>query len=242
MENINLADIDYVRLLAEIESDEDELKEKEEKQELEELEEQEEEQKAISDAYYKRPAKAAAKQNLTRAIKQMAFNQNDIDLNDLIGQHNMQTIIDLSVQRETRKADIYKEFINKRITSLLKPFIPASLMRLWAEYPSAFFVGPGFLYKAGAEYGGGLLFWAIPNLPYYIAQGQEMDILNSYDNSLLHSIDRAVLKYSQALKLRSDKEIKNASFIIRKGIRTYFDLLKFKPTWFNMFYKNLKAE
>jgi hypothetical protein len=106
-------------------------------------------------------------------------------------------------------------------------------------YPASIRISPGFLYKASEEFGRGLTFWAIPNIPYYFAQNTEQEILKKQKPELLISVDRAVGLYHEHKEKRAKKELKYASTIIQKGVRTYFDLLKLNPFWFEILYNSL---
>ena len=222
-----LTDAEYTELLAEIQGDNEELQEEEvsfKEASLEDL----------------KPLEyiARSRENI-RLIKQMAFNQADIRLDSFIGNHNISTLLDMTVAKQSRLIDSYQAFINKRLTKLLMPLIPKDLKKCYLKYPMSFIPSPGFLYKASQEFGEGYTFWAIPDIPYYFTQGTERELIAEFNEAFLFAVDEAVLRYHTQLKTRADKEVRNASFIIQKGIQTYFDLLKHKPLWFKMLYEKL---
>lgn len=172
-------------------------------------------------------------------IQRQAFNQNYIHLNDTIEKENIKLLISLLVKEHAAMAHKYEAFINRRLTILLNPFIPKKLRTCKALYPDSVRVCSGFLYRASKEFGRGLTFWAMPDIPYYFAQGTEQKILIEHKPEFLISIDKAVSSYHDYRNKMTRKELKCASTIIQKGIRTYFDLLKLNPFWFEILYNNL---
>lgn len=172
-------------------------------------------------------------------IQRQAFNQEYIRLSDPIGNENIKLLVSLLVKEHTRMIDKYSALINKRLAMLLNPFIPRRLRLCKMLYPESIRICPGFLYKASKEYGGGLTFWAMPNIPYYFAQNTEQKILIERKPEFLISIDKFVTFYHEHNNKRTKKELKYASLIIQKGVYTYFDLLKLNPFWFEALYNNI---
>lgn len=173
-------------------------------------------------------------------IQREAFNQDFIKLSDRIENEYIKLLISILVQEHTRMVDKYSDYINKRIASLLNPFIPRRLRLCKIFYPNSVKACPGFMYKASEEYGGGLTFWTTPKIAYYFEQGTEQEILLKNKLSLLYPIDKAVSFYHEHLKKRQKKELKYASLIIQKKVCTYFDLLKLNPFWFKALFNELK--
>lgn len=172
-------------------------------------------------------------------IQRFAFTQETIRMSDEIKTESIKVLISLLVKEHTRMLNQYEVFINKRLTTLLNPLIPKRLRLCKMLYPASIRISPGFLYKASEEFGRGLTFWAIPNIPYYFAQNTEQEILKKQKPELLISVDRAVGLYHEHKEKRAKKELKYASTIIQKGVRTYFDLLKLNPFWFEILYNSL---
>lgn len=172
-------------------------------------------------------------------IQRFAFTQETIRMSDEIKTESIKALISLLVKEHTRMLNQYEVFINKRLTTLLNPLIPKRLRLCKMFYPDSIRISPGFLYKASEEFGRGLTFWAMPNIPYYFAQNTEQEILKKQKPELLISVDRAVGLYHEHKEKRAKKELKYASTIIQKGVRTYFDLLKLNPFWFEILYNSL---
>ena len=172
-------------------------------------------------------------------IQRYAFDQEFIRLSDPMGNDNIKLLVSLLVSEHTRMIERYTAFINKRLATLLNPFIPRRLRLCKMLYPDSIRICPGFLYKASEKFGRGLSFWAMPNIPYYFAQNTEQKVLMEHKSELLIPVDRNVGFYHEHLKKRTDKELKYASMIVQKGVYSYFDLLKLNPFWFDILYKEL---
>lgn len=181
------------------------------------------------------------KENRIR-IQREAFNQNYIRLSDKIEKHHIKMLISILTQEHTRMIDKYSNYINKRLATLLNPFIPRRIRICRILYPNSIRVCPGFMYKASKEYGGGLTFWATPSIPYYFKQNTEQKVLLENKSDFLFSIDKAISFYHEHFKKRQEKELRYASLIIQKGVYSYFDLLKLNPFWFEILYNKLKSQ
>lgn len=173
-------------------------------------------------------------------IQREAFRQEYIRLSDPIGNERIKLLVSLLVKEHTRMVDKYSTYINKRLTTLLNPFIPRRLRICKSLYPDSIRLCPGFLYKASEEYGAGLTFWAMPNIPYYFAQNTEQKVLMEHKSQFLVNVDQSIKLYHEHLKKRTDKELKYASLIHRKGVYSYFDLLRLNPFWYEVLYNDLQ--
>lgn len=172
-------------------------------------------------------------------IQRQAFNQEFIRLSDPIGNDNIKRLVTLLVKEHTRMLTKYEAFINRRLATLLNPLIPRRLRICKMLYPDSIRISPGFLYRASEEYGQGLTFWAMPNIPYYFTQNTEQKILMDCKPEFLISIDKAISLYHEHKNKRTKKELRYASSIVQKGVYTYFDLLKLNPFWFEILYNSL---
>ena len=173
-------------------------------------------------------------------IQREAFRQEYIRLSDPIGNEKIKLLVSSLVKEHTRMVDKYSTYINKRLTTLLNPFIPRRLRICKNLYPDSIRPCPGFLYKASEEYGAGLTFWAMPNIPYYFAQNTEQKVLMEHKSPFLVNVDQSIKFYHEHLKKRSDKELKYASLIYQKGVYSYFDLLRLNPFWYEVLYNDLQ--
>ena len=173
-------------------------------------------------------------------IQREAFRQEYIRLSDPIGNERIKLLVSSLVKEHTRMVDKYSTYINKRLTTLLNPFIPRRLRICKGLYPDSIRACPGFLYKASEEYGAGLTFWAMPNIPYYFVQNTEQKVLMEHKSPFLVNVDQSIKFYHEHLKKRADKELKYASLIYQKGVRSYFDLLRLNPFWYEVLYNDLQ--
>lgn len=173
-------------------------------------------------------------------IQREAFRQEYIRLSDPIGNERIKLLVSSLVKEHTRMVDKYSIYINKRLTTLLNPFIPRRLRICKSLYPDSIRPCPGFLYKASEEYGAGLTFWAMPNIPYYFAQNTEQKVLMEHKSPFLVNVDQSIKFYHEHFKKRADKELKYASLIYQKGVYSYFDLLRLNPFWYEVLYNDLQ--
>lgn len=173
-------------------------------------------------------------------IQREAFRQEYIRLSDPIGNERIKLLVSSLVKEHARMVDKYSTYINKRLTTLLNPFIPRRLRICKSLYPDSIRACPGFLYKASEEYGAGLTFWAMPNIPYYFAQNTEQKVLIEHKSPFLVNVDQSIKFYHEHLKKRTDKELKYASLIYQKGVYSYFDLLRLNPFWYEVLYNDLQ--
>lgn len=173
-------------------------------------------------------------------IQREAFRQEYIRLSDPIGNERIKLLVSSLVKEHTRMIDKYSTYINKRLATLINPFIPRRLRICKSLYPDSIRPCPGFLYKASEEYGAGLTFWAMPNIPYYFAQNTEQKVLMKHKSPFLVNVDQSIKFYHEHLKKRTDKELKYASLIYQKGVYSYFDLLRLNPFWYEVLYNDLQ--
>lgn len=200
----------------------------------------EEERKKASMAFVKanRQRSQRFKEDRIR-IQREAFSQNIIKLSDPIGNDKIKILVSLLVKEHTRMINKHSDFINKRLATLLNPFIPRRLRICKSLYPESIRISPGFLYRASKEFGGGLTFWAMPNIPYYFPQNTEQKILMDNKPDFLIQIDKSISFYHEHTRKRSEKELRYASMIIQKGVYSYFELLKLNPFWYEELYNYL---
>lgn len=179
---------------------------------------------------------------LALEIRREALSQELIDLSSPLTQADIKRLILLITQRQTSLMNKYTNFINRKITSILTPHIPRPLRYYFSLYPQAMVKHPGFLYRAVLDNCKVLPFWVRPNIPYFFEQGTECQWLetNKKDIGFLEKINRKIALYYRNAEERTRKEVYCASYILQKGINTYFDLLKAQPLWFRYLYNDKK--
>lgn len=140
-------------------------------------------------------------------IQREAFRQEYIRLSDPIGNERIKLLVSSLVKEHTRMVDKYSAYINKRLATLINPFIPRRLRICKSLYPDSIRISPGFLYKASEEYGSGLTFWAMPDIPYYFAQNTEQKVLMEHKSLFLVNVDQSIKFYHEHLKKEQTKSL-----------------------------------
>lgn len=175
-------------------------------------------------------------------MQRLAFAQADIPLTRVITKEQLSTLIELLTADYRSLLDKYHTFINKRLTLLLRPYIPKPIKYCYATYPDSMKVNPGFMYLCSAEYGESKSFWASPDIPCFFVQGSENDILRNNKAKYLFSLEKAILQYYNTLDKISSLEVKYASKLVQMKNGTFYDLLKISPFWFEMLYNNITGK
>jgi|WetSurMetagenome_2_1015567.scaffolds.fasta_scaffold12292_7 hypothetical protein len=165
-------------------------------------------------------------------IQRDAINNKAMDINAVIPNNDLKILVKALTQEYENMTIKSSEFINKKITLLLKPVIPKILKIAYTRYPMSVKQCPGFLYTASEEFGQGKTFWATPNIPYFLQQGTEQSELDKLDIGLKYRIDKAVAQYLYNKDMLLKKEVEYASHLTR--CNTYFELAKHYPFWYDL--------
>lgn len=184
-------------------------------------------------------AYAAERRLMKTRLHRAAFNQNEIELSEEIGNDLLKKLIVILTAEKREMLKKYEAYIEKRITDLLTPLIPRALRLAYSKYPQSVKANPGFIYKASEKYGKSKTYFVKPNLPYFFEQGTECETLHSSRPDLVERLDRTVLNYHLTKQELFEKEISIAARIQKHRLYTYFDLLKFNAMWFNALYEHL---
>ena len=165
-------------------------------------------------------------------IQREAMNSKVINIYDNVSKNELKMLITLLTKDYSDLMDKCKKYIDKRLTQLLRPYIPNMLKQCKGRYPDSMIEHPGFVYVASKEFGKNLLLWVNPDIPYYFAQGTEMELLREHESKFLFAIDKAVAQYDYNKKLLSEKEVK---FAVRlRSCNTFYDLVKINPFWYDI--------
>lgn len=175
-------------------------------------------------------------------INRAAFSQEKIKLSDTMPKEHLTLLITALTSEHRRMADKFKTYINKRLEALLLPLMPRILRTCADRYPHSVLKCQGFMYVASKAYGDGKTFWATPSIPYYFRQNTEQETLSKHKHHFLYKLDRAVLQYNYHIESIATKEIKYASSLVRNSIKTYFDLMKYNPFWFEKLYNYINED
>lgn len=201
--------------------------------------------------YAQRFKEAAAKKKVNRdarkvQITRMAFDQKILPLPEGFTRYDKKRLIEELTLNLRHLIKRYEEYVNRRISRLLSPVIPQSVKVMKLKYPWIFIQNPGFLYKTHPKSGEVKTFWVNPDVPYYFKQGTEQEILEERDLELvpyfLENVDRAIHRWYDAKRRLADKEVSYATKIVSNNLRTYHDLLKYNPFWFEILYNVMKDE
>lgn len=222
-------------LLAEIELDDDDLNEAEKQYE------QQTSLDAEIDALTQKKYNPRNKEYLEHryAINQAAFRQTKIPLTSIVSKDQLKQLVLLHTAKQRKLMENHEAFINKRLTSLLSPFIPYRIKRCRHFHPHVIRVSPGFMYQASQEYGQGKLFWATPDIPAYFNQGEEIKLLREHRAEFLVQVDKAVAWYNRAKSELSQRELAIATKLLSLHEGTWYALLKLNPYWFELLYNDV---
>ena len=178
----------------------------------------------------------------TMAIRRAAATQDNIMLGDAIPREMLTALITDLTSEHRRMMGKLHAFINKRLTVLLMPLIPKTLRNCAKNYPHSVMRCPGFMYKGSKEYGREKYFWATPDIPYYFAQGTEQTVLNTHKYGWMYKIDKAVSQYDYHKNALAEKEVKYASSLVKHSVKSFYNLLKYNPFWFERLYRIITKE
>jgi hypothetical protein len=179
-----------------------------------------------------------------RRVIQEAFRQEDIDLQAIIDTEHCTLLIQALTQGLTDTIEKYSKYINRRCEFVLSKFIPSKLVQVAKLYPKSVKTSPGFLYTVQPDtpIETPYTFWVKPNIPLYFEQGSERDIISGYNPEIREAVDCAVRAYNDVVAARNNLEVKYSSIIVSRNIISYADLLKYKPTWFEIVYTKVTGK
>ena len=201
------------------------------------------EKKAEWDHYKKcateaRRAKSIELKRRKLEIQKEALNSTFINIYAPFENEHKRLLIELLTEDYSRIMHKCEAFINKRIEKLLSPYIPQTLKVCKARFPDSMKENPGFMYIASKEYGEGKMIWVKPNLPYYFAQGTELQVLKENEADYLYTIDKSVVQFHNSRDMLAKRETQYA--IKLKPIKTYFQLVQKNPLWYDKLAQELK--
>lgn len=241
-----LSEKDYLDLLAEIESDEDaaqeDLEATEKEMALADAQfEIAEESDGHDDAEAKRLRMEVYWANIRedkKRIKHAALNQDLLPLHRLITDEEMQKLVELITGPSTQFVERQAAYINRRFAYMLRPYIPAILRNCYKRFPQCVKEHPGFLYKTFSQ-DEVLSFWATPKIPAFFELGDETPLLMEQKTDMLQVTDIAIYKYHTGVMNRNKQETRIAYKLTANRVRTFFDLVRINPFWFNLIFKHL---
>lgn len=171
-------------------------------------------------------------------IQRDAFSQTLIPLDEPFTKEQIKILIELLSVQHTNLITRYSNYINNRFTIVLKRLMPVRVIICYKRYPHVMQKSPGFMYSPATNKDH--VFWVTPNIPAFFEQDSEQDLIMDNRPEDLEYIDRAVEAYYRHHKERADQELRIAMQLYKKKVRTYFDLLKLNPMWFEIMYNYRK--
>lgn len=249
MSNSVFSEKDYFNFLAEIELEDDaaqeEVKAAEEEAALAEIQSTVAEETGEYSSAEAKKAKmeehwAKIREDKKR-IQREAFSQDLLPLHRLITDDEMQKLVELITGPSAQFVEKQAAYINRRFTYMLRPHVPTILRSCYKKYPECLKQHPGFLYKTFSQ-DEVLSFWATPSIPAFFKQGDEISILMESARDMLEVTDKAIYKYHAGIMIRNKQETKVAYKLTVNRVRTFFDLVKVNPFWFDKIFNYLTQE
>lgn len=236
----NTFEINYLEFLDEIESEDQELEAQTIKAESEI--EQDEKDLQVESIKFTKEINTAPNNSLLNKyqreikIKRMALDQKLFDLNRRIPNEEFKKLIELLTQKHTDIIKKYSAYINKRVTNLLLKKLPSQVRWCWKYKPNCMKAFSGFPYTV-EDHNMKVDFWVTPNIPAFYDNPEEVPkmLRESYPR-MTTFLDKAVLKYGAYKRKKWELEAKIANTLVRNNIKTYFDLLKFRPFMFEIIF------
>lgn len=174
-----------------------------------------------------------------RVIQQRAFNQHIIDLNDSISKEHAQMIVLALTDKIQALINKYEDFVVKRVNTLLAARIPRQLKNSYKAYPNAFIKNIGFLYTTSEYIKPIYTFFVRLDIPYYFEQGTEKMVLQNYCAPYIQKIDDVIFKIENYKIRKNEAAVSYAMKIAQLPKRTYAELLKRYPIWFDLLLNKL---
>lgn len=164
----------------------------------------------------------------------------DDDLTALISRRQLNELIRLITLPDTEKIDRFLRLINKHASQALSPFIPVDLVRLYNKYKKISSAviprTPGFIYKAPIDWGRHYDLWLTPDIPCYIPQFTEQELIAQYKPEKKALIDKSIVSYYRAIQYRAKLEMSLARRLY--NICTRYDLLIKNADFYKIYMDN----
>ena len=162
------------------------------------------------------------------------------DLTALVSRRQLNELIRIITLPDTKAIDRLWRLINKHATTALSPFIPVDLIRSYNKYkkvsPTIIPRTPGFIYKAPPEWGRHYDLWLTPDLPCYIPQFTEQELIIKHKPEKKAIIDKHIVSYFKAIQSRAKLEMSLATRLY--NICTRYDLLVKNADFYKLYMDN----
>lgn len=171
-----------------------------------------------------------------RDIQRFALSQEDLNLSELIGPRHIRLLIEELTRTFTESADKYLTHIKLTAERMLRKGIPNYMWSAWKNARWSVKPSPGFLYTCtydNQEYS----IWIAPDLPAYYRNEEELVIMAEAPAYVQTKLARHIMCYYRELDRRRKRELVTATALLRAHVRTYYDLLKYNPEWWELAYE-----
>lgn len=162
------------------------------------------------------------------------------DLTALVSRRQLNELIRIITLPDTESVERLWRLINKHATTALSPFIPVDLIRAYNKYKKVSSTiiprTPGFLYKAPPEWGRHYDLWLTPDLPCYIPQFTEQELIIKHKPEKKAIIDKHIVSYFKAIQARAKLEMSLATRLY--NICTRYDLLVKNADFYKLYMDN----
>lgn len=173
---------------------------------------------------------------LARDISRFALEQKDVDLSEHIGKADIKALVAELTKEYEQHMQMHVDAVTKMVRRILLKHIPRHVKYVWENYRKACRRSPGFLYSFDDQWSHKQI-WLSPDLPNWFELGDEMVILSEdLDPVKTGAMQRRIDAYYRYAAKRRDEEVRIALTFARRHIRTYMDLLKENPFWWEIMY------
>lgn len=173
---------------------------------------------------------------LARDISRFALEQKEVDLSEHIGKADIKALIAELTKEYEQHMQMHVNAVTKMVRRVLLKRIPRHVKYVWENYRKACRRSPGFLYSFDDQWSHKQI-WLSPDLPNWFEPGDEMVILSEdLDPVKTGAMQRRIDAYYRYAAKRRDEEVRIALTFARRHIRTYMDLLKENPFWWEIMY------
>jgi len=181
-----------------------------------------------------------SRMNIAARAKIIRREAADDDLTALVSRRQLNELIRIITLPDTEAIERLWRLMNKHATTALSPFIPVDLIRSYNKYKKVSSTiiprTPGFIYKAPIEWGHHYDLWLTPDLPCYIPQFTEQELIIKYKPEKKEIIDRHIVSYFKAIQSRAKLEMSLATRLY--NICTRYDLLVKNADFYKLYMDN----
>lgn len=173
---------------------------------------------------------------MARDISRFALEQKDVDLSEQIGKADLKALIAELTREFSDHMQEHIDAVTKMVRRVLIKRIPRYMKYAYENYRGACKRSPGFLYSFDDQWGHKQI-WLSPDLPNCFEPGDEMVILSEdLDPVKTGAMQRRIDAYYRYAAKKRDEEVRIALTFARRHIKTYMDLLKENPFWWEIMY------